>query len=40
MIEAMKMENILRATKTTTVRATPAAAGQSLAVDEVIVEFE
>jgi propionyl-CoA carboxylase alpha chain len=39
-IEAMKMENILRATKTTTVKATPAAAGQSLAVDEVIVEFE
>jgi propionyl-CoA carboxylase alpha chain len=39
-IEAMKMENILRATKTTTVKATPAAAGQSLAVDEVIVEFD
>ena len=39
-IEAMKMENILRATKSTTVKATPASAGQSLAVDEVIVEFE
>ena len=39
-IEAMKMENILRATKTATVKSTPAAAGQSLAVDEVIVEFE
>jgi propionyl-CoA carboxylase alpha chain len=39
-IEAMKMENILRATKTTTVKATPAAAGQSLAVDEIIVEFD
>ncbi|MEG3155165.1 acetyl/propionyl/methylcrotonyl-CoA carboxylase subunit alpha [Sphingomonas sp. RB1R13] len=39
-IEAMKMENILRATKATTIKATPAAAGQSLAVDEVIVEFE
>ena len=39
-IEAMKMENILRAPKSTTVKATPVAAGQSLAVDEVIVEFE
>jgi propionyl-CoA carboxylase alpha chain len=39
-IEAMKMENILRAPKATTVKATPATAGQSLAVDEVIVEFE
>jgi propionyl-CoA carboxylase alpha chain len=39
-IEAMKMENMLRATKATTIKATPAAAGQSLAVDEVIVEFE
>ena len=39
-IEAMKMENILRAPKTTTVKATPVAAGQSLAVDEVIVEFD
>jgi propionyl-CoA carboxylase alpha chain len=38
-IEAMKMENILRAPKATTVKATPASAGQSLAVDEVIVEF-
>ena len=39
-IEAMKMENILRAPKTTTVKATPVAAGQSLAVDEIIVEFD
>ena len=39
-IEAMKMENILRAPKTTTVKATRVAAGQSLAVDEIIVEFE
>ena len=39
-IEAMKMENILRATKATTVKATPATAGQSLAVDDVIVEFD
>jgi propionyl-CoA carboxylase alpha chain len=39
-VEAMKMENILRAEKTATVKATPAAAGDSLAVDQVIVEFE
>jgi propionyl-CoA carboxylase alpha chain len=39
-VEAMKMENILRATKSTTVKATPAKAGDSLAVDQVIVEFE
>ncbi|MCW3798128.1 acetyl/propionyl/methylcrotonyl-CoA carboxylase subunit alpha [Sphingomonas sp. BN140010] len=39
-VEAMKMENILRAEKTGTVKATPAAAGDSLAVDQVIVEFE
>ncbi|HEX8937348.1 MAG TPA: acetyl/propionyl/methylcrotonyl-CoA carboxylase subunit alpha [Sphingomicrobium sp.] len=39
-MEAMKMENILRAPKAATVRATPAKAGDSLAVDQVIVEFE
>jgi propionyl-CoA carboxylase alpha chain len=39
-MEAMKMENILRAPKAATVKATPAKAGDSLAVDEVIVEFE
>jgi propionyl-CoA carboxylase alpha chain len=39
-MEAMKMENILRATKAATVTATPAKAGDSLAVDQVIVEFE
>ena len=39
-VEAMKMENILRATKSATVKATPAAAGDSLSVDQVIVEFE
>jgi propionyl-CoA carboxylase alpha chain len=38
-MEAMKMENILRAPKAATVRATPAKAGDSLAVDQVIVEF-
>ena len=39
-VEAMKMENILRAAKATTVKATPVGAGESLAVDQVIVEFE
>jgi len=39
-VEAMKMENILRAEKSATVRATSAKAGDSLAVDQVIVEFE
>jgi propionyl-CoA carboxylase alpha chain len=39
-MEAMKMENILRAPKAATVKATPAKSGDSLAVDQVIVEFE
>jgi propionyl-CoA carboxylase alpha chain len=39
-MEAMKMENILRAPKAATVKETPAKAGDSLAVDQVIVEFE
>ena len=39
-VEAMKMENILRAEKSATVKATPVGAGESLAVDQVIVEFE
>jgi propionyl-CoA carboxylase alpha chain len=39
-MEAMKMENILRAEKPAKVKATPVAAGESLAVDQVIVEFE
>jgi len=39
-IEAMKMENILRATKATRVKSVSASAGDSLAVDQVIVEFE
>ena len=38
-IEAMKMENILRAEKSATVKAVPAKVGDSLAVDAVIVEF-
>jgi propionyl-CoA carboxylase alpha chain len=39
-MEAMKMENILRATKAATVKATPVGAGESVAVDQIIVEFE
>jgi len=39
-MEAMKMENILRAPKAATVKVTAAKAGDSLAVDQVIVEFE
>ncbi|MGN3973468.1 ATP-binding protein [Tsuneonella sp. SYSU-LHT278] len=39
-VEAMKMENILRAEKTGTVRKINAAQGASLAVDEVILELE
>ncbi len=38
-VEAMKMQNILRAEKKATVRVVHAKAGQSLAVDEVILEF-
>lgn len=39
-VEAMKMENILRAEKKATVSKINAAAGDSLAVDDVIMEFE
>ena len=39
-VEAMKMENILRAEKSGTVKAVRATAGESLAVDAVILEFE
>lgn len=39
-VEAMKMENILRAEKSSTVKAVRAKAGESLAVDAVILEFE
>jgi propionyl-CoA carboxylase alpha chain len=39
-VEAMKMENILRAGKTGTVKAIEAKAGESLAVDQVILELE
>ncbi|MDF3606007.1 biotin/lipoyl-binding protein [Paracoccus sp. DMF-8] len=39
-VEAMKMENILRAEKKAVIKAIHAAPGQSLAVDEIIMEFE
>jgi len=39
-VEAMKMENVLRAEKKGTVRKINAGAGDSLAVDAVIMEFE
>ena len=39
-VEAMKMENILRAEKTATVKSVSAVAGDSLAVNQVILELE
>ena len=39
-VEAMKMENILRAEKKSVVSKINAAAGDNLAVDAVIMEFE
>ena len=39
-VEAMKMENVLRAERQAVVKAVKAAPGQSLSVDEVIMEFE
>ena len=39
-VEAMKMENVLRAERDGRVKAVKAAPGDSLAVDEVIIEFE
>ncbi|MDQ3080324.1 MAG: hypothetical protein M3R03_10055 [Pseudomonadota bacterium] len=39
-VEAMKMENILRAAKSSTVKSVSAGVGESLVVDQVIVEFE
>ncbi|MCF8474438.1 MAG: acetyl/propionyl/methylcrotonyl-CoA carboxylase subunit alpha [Emcibacter sp.] len=39
-VEAMKMENILRAEKDAVVKKVSAKAGDSLAVDQVIIEFE
>jgi multidrug efflux pump subunit AcrA (membrane-fusion protein) len=39
-IEAMKMENILKAEQDCKVKKISAAAGESLMVDQVIIEFE
>ena len=39
-VEAMKMENILRAERTGKITKINAAPGSSLAVDDVIMEFE
>ena len=39
-VEAMKMENMLKAERKAVVKAVKVQAGQSLAVDEVILEFE
>jgi propionyl-CoA carboxylase alpha chain len=39
-VEAMKMENILKAERKGVVKAIKASAGASLRVDDVIMEFE
>jgi len=39
-VEAMKMENVLKATEDGTVKTVEAAAGESLKVDQIILEFE
>jgi propionyl-CoA carboxylase alpha chain len=39
-VEAMKMENVLRAERDGTVAKVAAKKGDSLAVDQVILEFE
>ena len=39
-VEAMKMENVLRAERKSVVTKINASAGDSLAVDDVIMEFE
>ena len=39
-VEAMKMENILRAEKSGTIKQINAAPGASLAVDEIILELD
>ena len=40
MVEAMKMENVLRAERRAVVKKVAAKGGASLAVDELIMEFE
>ena len=39
-VDAMKMENVLRAEQDGTVAAVKVAAGDSVAVDQVMIEFE
>ena len=39
-IEAMKMENILKAEQDVKVKSISAKAGESLSVDQIIIEFE
>ena len=39
-VEAMKLENVLRAAKSATVKKVNAKAGESLAVDAIILELE
>ena len=39
-VEAMKMENVLRAERKAVVKSIVAKVGASLAVDELIMEFE
>ena len=39
-VEAMKMENVLKAERDGVVKVIPEKAGASLAVDQVIMEFE
>ncbi|MNW01849.1 2-oxoglutarate carboxylase large subunit [compost metagenome] len=39
-VEAMKMENVLKAERAGLVKRVAAKQGQSLAVDELIIEFE
>jgi propionyl-CoA carboxylase alpha chain len=39
-VEAMKMENVLRAEKRGRISSVAAKTGQSLSVDEIILEFE
>lgn len=39
-VEAMKMQNVLRAERAGVIKAVHKAAGSNLKVDEVIIEFE
>lgn len=39
-VEAMKMQNVLKAEKSGVIKSVKKKAGQSLKVDEIIIEFE